>query len=156
MTETRSSCARATPLGNSDVPRTTPSCDQTPHSTVSDDDHGRSGTAEEDREQANSPLFLSLLGCANAPGTFTEEASDEHHIPTENNPRPLCNEMGDRAEYWVDGNGELLHLKFMAKLAFDGQFSQLGPYFSLPDSGVSDDTDEHRMLNSGWLTSVCK
>jgi hypothetical protein len=33
----------------------------------------------------------------------------------------------------------LLRLKFMAKLAFDGQFSRLGPYFSLPDSGVSHD-----------------
>ncbi|KAG1722079.1 uncharacterized protein EDB91DRAFT_1256234 [Suillus paluster] len=44
--------------------------------------------------------------------------------------------MGNKAEYWVNGSGNLLHLKFPARLDFHSKYSHLGPYFSLPDSGL--------------------
>jgi hypothetical protein len=83
-----------------------------------------------------SPLYLSLLGCVTSRGAFTQDIA-EQHIPMENNPRPLTARMGDKAEYWVDQSGDVLHLKFPARLDFQGQWCRLGPYFSLPDSGVS-------------------
>ncbi|KAG1890352.1 hypothetical protein F4604DRAFT_1673776 [Suillus subluteus] len=58
------------------------------------------------------------------------------NIPKENNPHHLQWQMGDKAEYWVNGVGELLHMKFVARLNYHGQFSQLGPYFNLFDSGI--------------------
>ncbi|KAG1844460.1 hypothetical protein F4604DRAFT_1937501 [Suillus subluteus] len=82
-----------------------------------------------------SPLLMSLLGCVTSPSAFTQEVV-EQHIPMENNPRPLSARMGDNAEYWVDQSGDILHLKFPAKLDFIGQWCRLGPYFSLPDSGL--------------------
>ncbi|KAG2750137.1 hypothetical protein P692DRAFT_20874652 [Suillus brevipes Sb2] len=82
-----------------------------------------------------SPLLTSLLGCVTSSGAFTQQVV-EQHIPMENNPRPLSARMGDNAEYWVDQSGDILHLKFPAKLDFGGQWSRLGPYFSLPDSGL--------------------
>ena len=56
---------------------------------------------------------------------------------TTNNPWPLAAQMGDKAEYWADGNGDLLILKFPARLNAHGMYTRIGPYFSLPDSGVS-------------------
>jgi hypothetical protein len=44
--------------------------------------------------------------------------------------------MGDKAEYLVNGVGELLHMKFVTKLDYHGQYSHLGPYFNLFDSRV--------------------
>ncbi|KAG2741941.1 hypothetical protein P692DRAFT_20821997 [Suillus brevipes Sb2] len=82
-----------------------------------------------------SPLYLSLLGCVTSHGAFTQDIA-EQHIPMENNPRPLTARMGDKAEYWVDQSGDVLHLKFPARLDFEGQWCRLGPYFSLPDSGL--------------------
>jgi hypothetical protein len=81
---------------------------------------------------------MSLLGCVTSQGAFTQEVV-EQYIPLENNPRPLSARMGDNAEYWVDQSGDVLHLKFPAKLDFNGQWCRLGPYFSLPDSGVRHD-----------------
>ncbi|KAG2039383.1 hypothetical protein BDR03DRAFT_847636, partial [Suillus americanus] len=52
-------------------------------------------------------------------------------IPVKNNPRPLSVLMGDKADYWANGSGNLLHLKFPARLDFHGKYSHLGPYFSL-------------------------
>lgn len=86
-----------------------------------------------------SPLLTSLLGCIMSSGTFTQQVI-EQHIPMENNPCPLSAQMGDNAEYWVDQSSDILHLKFPAKLDFNGQSCQLGLYFSLPDSGVKKHT----------------
>ncbi|KAG1862144.1 hypothetical protein F4604DRAFT_1494811, partial [Suillus subluteus] len=57
-------------------------------------------------------------------------------IPLENNPHPLCTFMNDSAEYWVDGSGSLLHMKFPARLDLNGQYSRIGPYFNMPSTGV--------------------
>jgi hypothetical protein len=96
----------------------------------------REGTPEEvSAPTTASPLHKCLLGCVTSPGAFTQDVV-EQHIPMENNPRPLSARMGDNAEYWVDQSGDVLHLKFPAKLDFGGQWCRLGPYFSLPDSGV--------------------
>ncbi|KAG2336261.1 hypothetical protein BDR05DRAFT_953486 [Suillus weaverae] len=83
-----------------------------------------------------SPLHISLLASVKSAGALTEEAVGEKNIPVENNPRPLSVLMGDKAEYWVNGSGNLLCLKFPARLDFHGKYSHLGPYFSLPDSGL--------------------
>ncbi|KAG2149784.1 hypothetical protein BD769DRAFT_1381529 [Suillus cothurnatus] len=83
-----------------------------------------------------SPLYLSLLASVSSAGAVTKEAVGEKNIPMENNPRPLLTQMGDKAEYWVNGSGDLLCLKFPARLDFHGHYSHLGPYFNLPDSGL--------------------
>ena len=57
----------------------------------------------------------------------------------ENNPHPLRNVMRDSAEYWVTNDGEVWHLKFIAKLDTTGHFTKLGPYFNLQTGGVSAD-----------------
>jgi hypothetical protein len=67
-----------------------------------------------------SPLLTSLLGCVTSSGAFTQQVVKQH-ILMENNPRPLSARMGDNAEYWVDQSGDILHLKFPAKLDFGGQ-----------------------------------
>jgi len=91
---------------------------------------------EDEVEEPKSPLYISLLGSALSRGAFTEDACSYENIPEENNPCPLRRQMGDKAEYWVNGVGELLHMKFVARLEFRGQYSRLGPYFNLFDSGV--------------------
>lgn len=91
---------------------------------------------EDEVEEPKSPLYISLLGSALLQGAFTEDACSYENIPEENNPRPLRRQMGDKAEYWVNGVGELLHMKFVARLDFCGQYSCLGLYFNLFDSGV--------------------
>jgi hypothetical protein len=91
---------------------------------------------EDEVEEPKSPLYISLLGSALLQGAFTEDACSYVNIPKENNPRPLQQQMGDKAEYWVNGVGELLHMKFVARLDFCGQYSCLGLYFNLFDSGV--------------------
>ncbi|KAG1779376.1 hypothetical protein EV702DRAFT_1195340 [Suillus placidus] len=93
--------------------------------------------SDDEVEVAKTPLYISLLGCALSHGALTVDACSYDNIPEENNPRPLRRQMGDKAEYWVNGVGELLHLKFMARLDYRGQYSCLGPYFNLFDSGVS-------------------
>lgn len=92
--------------------------------------------SEDEIEEARSPLYISLLGSALSRGAFTADACSEENIPVQNNPRPLRRLMGDKAEYWVNGSGDLLHMKFVARLDFHGQYSRLGPYFNLFDSGV--------------------
>ncbi|KAG1883972.1 hypothetical protein F4604DRAFT_1919778 [Suillus subluteus] len=83
-----------------------------------------------------SLLYISLLASVKSAGSLTEEAVGEKNIPVENNPRPLLVLMGDKAKYWVNGSGDLLRLKFPARLDFHGKYSHLGPYFSLLDSGL--------------------
>ncbi|KAG1829123.1 hypothetical protein EV424DRAFT_1344380 [Suillus variegatus] len=92
--------------------------------------------SEDEIEEARSPLYISLLGSALSRGAFTADACSEENIPVQNNPRPLRRLMGDKAEYWVNGSGDLLHMKFVARLDFHGQYSRLGPYFNLFDSGI--------------------
>ncbi|KAG1873161.1 hypothetical protein F4604DRAFT_1925654 [Suillus subluteus] len=87
-------------------------------------------------EVTKSPLYISLLSCALSHGAFTTDACSYESIPEENNPRPLQQQMGDKAEYWVNRVGEFLHMKFMARLDYHGQYSHLGPYFNLFDSGI--------------------
>ncbi|KAG1879741.1 hypothetical protein F4604DRAFT_1679335 [Suillus subluteus] len=59
------------------------------------------------------------------------------NIPEENNPCPLRRQMGDKTEYWVNGVGELLHMKLITRLDYHGQYSHLGPYFNLFNSGIN-------------------
>jgi hypothetical protein len=92
--------------------------------------------SEDELEVTRSPLYISLLGCALSRGALTVDACNYENIPEENNPRPLHRVMGDKAEYWVNGVGDLLHMKFMARLDYHGHYSRLGPYFNLFDSGV--------------------
>jgi hypothetical protein len=98
----------------------------------------REGSPTNDSNKlTTSPLYLSLLASVSSAGAVTKEAVGEKNIPMENNPRPLLTQMGDKAEYWVNGSGDLLRLKFPVRLDFHGHYSHLGPYFNLPDSGVS-------------------
>ncbi|KIK37429.1 hypothetical protein CY34DRAFT_15699 [Suillus luteus UH-Slu-Lm8-n1] len=89
-----------------------------------------------EQEEPKSLLYVFLLGSVLSPGAFFEGASGYNNIPEENNPRPLQQRMGDKAEYWVNGFGDILHIKFVARFYFHGQFSCLGPYFNLFDSGI--------------------
>jgi len=86
--------------------------------------------------EVHNPLYVSLLASVASPGAVTLDMVTKN-IATENNPRPLKTKMDDGAEYWVDNRGELLTLKFPARLDYAGKYSRLGPYFNLPDTGVS-------------------
>ncbi|KAG2357572.1 hypothetical protein BDR07DRAFT_1380052 [Suillus spraguei] len=44
--------------------------------------------------------------------------------------------MNDSAEYWVDGGGSLLCLKFPARLDLSGQFNHICPYLNMPSTGL--------------------
>ncbi|KAG2137451.1 uncharacterized protein EDB93DRAFT_1106643 [Suillus bovinus] len=52
-----------------------------------------------------------IMQSVKSAGALTKEAVGEKNIPVENNPHPLSILMGDKAEYWVNGSGDLLHLK---------------------------------------------
>ena len=91
-------------------------------------------------QSCETPLHISLQASVSSPGALTQEACSLENIPTTNNPRPFAAQMGDKAEYWADGNGDLLILKFPARLNAHGMYTRIGPYFSLPDSGVSSPT----------------
>lgn len=93
-------------------------------------------SSEDEVEELKSPLYISLLASTLSRGAFCADSCGYENIPEENNPRPLRRQMGDKAEYWLNGIGELLIMKFPARLEFNGQFSRLGPYFNLFDSGV--------------------
>jgi len=86
--------------------------------------------------EVHSPLYVSLLASVSSPGAVMLDMVT-NNIATENNPRPLKTKMDDGAEYWVDNRGELLTLRFPARLDYAGKYSRLGAYFNLPDTGVS-------------------
>ena len=86
--------------------------------------------------EVHNPLYVSLLASVASPGAVMLDMVT-NNIATKNNPRPLKMKMDDRAEYWVDNRGELLTLKFPARLDYAGKYSRLGPYFNLLDTGVS-------------------
>lgn len=96
----------------------------------------RPSTPTPQREVTETPLYKSLLYSVRSPGALTVDAASETNIPLENNPRPLRTFMNDNAEYWVDGSGSLLRMKFPARLDLNGQYSRVGPYFNLPHTGV--------------------
>jgi hypothetical protein len=75
-------------------------------------------SSEDEVEEQKSPLYISQLGSVLLQGAFTMDACSYENIPKEN------------------GVGELLHMKFVMKLDYHGQYSCLGPYFNLFDSGV--------------------
>ncbi|KAG2138733.1 uncharacterized protein EDB93DRAFT_1106302 [Suillus bovinus] len=75
--------------------------------------------SEDKIEEARSLLYISLLGSVLSHGAFIADACSEENIP---------------AEYWVNGSGDLLHMKFVVRLDFYGQYSRLGPYFNLFNS----------------------
>ncbi|KAG2352757.1 hypothetical protein BDR07DRAFT_1383929 [Suillus spraguei] len=83
-------------------------------------------------EVVKLPLYKSLLYSVRLPGALTADAVDEKNIPLENNPHFLHTFMNDSVEYWVDGSGSLLHMKFPARLNLNGQYSHIGPYFNMP------------------------
>ncbi|KAI6014936.1 hypothetical protein EDC04DRAFT_2903816 [Pisolithus marmoratus] len=66
--------------------------------------------------------------------TTLKSISDD--LAVENNPHPLHNVMQNSAEYWVMNNGNLWHLKFIAKLDTTGHFTKMGPYFNLQTGGI--------------------
>lgn len=96
----------------------------------------RPSTPTPQREVTETPLYKLLLNSVRSPGTLTVDAASETNIPLENNPRPLRTFMNDNAEYWVNGSGSLLHMKFPARLDLNGQYSRVGLYFNLPHTGV--------------------
>ncbi|KAG0708163.1 hypothetical protein DFH29DRAFT_770905, partial [Suillus ampliporus] len=67
---------------------------------------------------------------------LTAEAAGHTNIPVENNPRPLRMFMNNSTEYWVDGSGSLLRMKFPARLDLTSQYSRIGPYFNMPHTGL--------------------
>ncbi|KAG1824205.1 hypothetical protein EV424DRAFT_1294639, partial [Suillus variegatus] len=67
---------------------------------------------------------------------LTAEAASKKNIPLDNNPHPLRTFMNDSAEYWVNGSGSLLHMKFPARLDLNGQYSCIGLYFNMPHTGL--------------------
>ncbi|KAI6109343.1 hypothetical protein EV401DRAFT_2212673 [Pisolithus croceorrhizus] len=58
-------------------------------------------------------------------------------IAEENNPCPLHTLMQDSAEYWVKSTGDILHVRFPARVDQNGQYGRIGPYFNLPSTGIS-------------------
>ena len=86
--------------------------------------------------EVHNPLYVSLLASVASPGVVTLDMVTKN-IATENNPCPLKTKMDNGAEYWVDNRGELLTLRFPARLDYAGKYSRLGPYFNLPETGVS-------------------
>ncbi|KAI6027075.1 hypothetical protein EDC04DRAFT_170601 [Pisolithus marmoratus] len=44
--------------------------------------------------------------------------------------------MQNGAEYWVTNDGDLWHLKFIAKLDTTSHYTKLGPYFNLQTGGL--------------------
>ncbi|KAG1873152.1 hypothetical protein F4604DRAFT_776883 [Suillus subluteus] len=97
----------------------------------------RASTPTPDLEVVESPLYKSLLYSVRSPGALTVDAATEKNIPLENNPRPLRTFMNDSAEYWVDGSGSLLRMKFPARLdQVNGQYSRIGLYFNMPSTGL--------------------
>jgi hypothetical protein len=75
-------------------------------------------SSEDEVEEQKSLLYISLLGSVLLQSAFTMDACSYENIPKEN------------------GVGELLHMMFVIKLDYHGQYSRLGPYFNLFDSGV--------------------
>ncbi|KAG2108185.1 uncharacterized protein F5147DRAFT_652908 [Suillus discolor] len=100
-------------------------------SSLPDSTHGSRNMSHTD-----TPMSRVCLGPHGNTADSVLDACSYKNIPEENNPHPLRRQMGDKAEYWVNGFGELLHMKFMARLDYHGQYSHLGPYFNLFDSGI--------------------
>ncbi|KAI6008499.1 hypothetical protein EDC04DRAFT_2965116 [Pisolithus marmoratus] len=59
-----------------------------------------------------------------------------NELAVENNPRPLHNIMWNGAKYWVTNDGNLWHLKFIAKLDTTSHYMKLGLYFNLQTGGL--------------------
>ncbi|KAI6025293.1 hypothetical protein PISMIDRAFT_9532 [Pisolithus microcarpus 441] len=83
---------------------------------------------------SESVLWTSLLHIVQAPDAVCDDLIGS--IAEENNPRPLRTLMRDNAEYWVKSTGDLLHVRFPAKVDRSGQYGRLGPYFNLPTTGL--------------------
>ncbi|KAI5980528.1 hypothetical protein EDC04DRAFT_2917868 [Pisolithus marmoratus] len=81
-----------------------------------------------------SPMDIALLYSVENICTTLKSISDD--LAVENNPRPLRNVMRNSAEYWVANDGNLWHLKFIAKLDTTGHFTKMGPYFNLQTGGI--------------------
>jgi len=81
------------------------------------------------------PLWFSLLEVAEDPLALSQAVVEP--IAKDNNPCPLRQLMRDRAEYWVKSTGDLLHIRFPAKVDRNGLYGRLSPYFNLPSTGVS-------------------
>ncbi|KAG1869159.1 hypothetical protein C8R48DRAFT_771323 [Suillus tomentosus] len=81
-----------------------------------------------------TPLYRCLQAYMSSSGALTAEVCDS--VPFANNPRPMSIQMGDKAEYWADKDGDLLVFKFPAILDVNGMYTRIGPYFGMPDSGL--------------------
>jgi hypothetical protein len=98
---------------------------------------------EDDGVPNETPLYHCLQAYVTTPGALTAEVCDS--VPFANNPRPMSMQMGDKAEYWADTDGELLVFKFPAILNVNGMYTRIGPYFGMPASGVCAECNSVRL-----------
>lgn len=121
----------------SQTPQTPPRSPATVHSSGSVTlSRSPSPTAPtEDEAHNRTPLWFSLLEVAD--NTLALSQAVVESIAKDNNPRPLRQLMRDGAEYWVKSTGDLLCIRFPARVDRNGMYGRLGPYFNIPPMGVS-------------------
>jgi len=98
-------------------------------STLSENSDDSFQYTDIDNPLAQSLLTLCALPyCPSSPRFFDD-------VPSEDQPRPLKG-MPDAADYFVR-KGRPLIMTFPAEVDLCGNYSRLGPYFSLPENSVN-------------------